>query len=126
MNTALSSMVACNIAKGLRIVGSHVFIWTPPNFNCPKMGKHDLLLHYHKKILNRVEVPTLQFSIHFLIECTSIITNRYGANTICDPSGLLIIANNCTEINALNHHHVLSTSLHNETDRYKSSSSTKA
>ena len=127
MNTAMSSMVACNIAKGSCKVGSRVFIWTPPpNFNCPKtdrMGKHDLLLHYHKKILYRVEVPTLQFSIHSLTECTPIITNCYGANTICDPSGLLIIPNNCTEINALNHHHVLSTSLRNETAHYRFSSS---
>ena len=130
MNTAMSSMVACNIAKGSCKVGSRVFIWAPPpNFNCPKTdrtGKHDLLLHYHKKILYRVEVPTLQFSIHSLTECTPIITNCYGANTICDPLGLLIIPDNCTEINALNHHHVLSTALRNETDRYKSSSSITA
>ena len=91
--------------------------------NCPKaekMRKHELLLHYYKKNLFRVAVPTRQ---QYISQPNA--RNCYGTNTICHSSGLLIIPNNCIEVNAINPH-VLSTSFRNETDRYRSWSSITA
>jgi len=76
-------------------------------------GIHDLQLHYHENSLYRVEVPTLRLAIHSQTNCTSAITNCYGANAIFDPAGLLIEPSNYTEISALTHRDVLSPNMRN-------------
>ena len=127
MKSAMGSMSTCNVVKGFCKVGTRLFIWAPPpNANCPQadsMGTQDLLLHYHKQSLYRIEIPTLHLSVHSQTQCSSLVKQCYGAKTICDPAGLMIIPNNCTAATALVHHDVLSPFLRNYTNRRRFSGS---
>ena len=122
INSAMSSMSVCKINKGSCKVGSRPFIWTPPpKIDCPQtddVGTHDLWLHYHEKTLYRIEVPYLHVSVHTQITCRAKTIQCYGTKTICEPSGLLLIPSNCTEIKALAHHNVLSSLMKNYTTQH--------
>ena len=122
MNSAMSSMSVCKINEISCKVGSRLFIWTPPpKIDCPQtddVGTHDLWLHYLVKILYRIEVSYLHVSVHPQITCPAKTIQCYGTKTICEPSGLLLIPSNCTEIKALAHHNVLSSFMKNYTGHH--------
>ena len=107
------------------ILQEHIFqdrsTLAPPKTDCPQtddMGTHDLWLHYHEKTLYRIEVPYLHVSVHTQITCPAKTIQCYGTKTICEPSGLLLIPSNCTEIKALAHHNVLPSLMKNYTTQH--------
>ena len=107
LSSPLNSLSNCNIKKGSCITGNRVHIWNVPNkLDCPRVKKikkvHNVTLHLdNSKAVYRAEIKPLGISLHSQTTCPHSVHTCFPHNSVCDPSGLVLVPHNCSDLTHL-------------------------
>ena len=97
-------MANCNIKKGSCVIGNRVHIWkVPDKLDCPRVKQIRTVLNVTLHLDNFKNVYTakikqLGISLHLQTTCPRSVFNCFSKNSVCDPSGLILILRNCSEL----------------------------
>nr|XP_026694673.1 uncharacterized protein LOC113475150 [Ciona intestinalis] len=106
MKSPMGILSKCDVHRGFCTVGTSTYVWKVPKLiDCPPtkpVGTHNLTLHFSESQRPyRLEVRDLGLSIHSLATCPTNTIACYSKDTLCDPSGLIIIPLNCSTASLL-------------------------
>ena len=112
----------CDTKKGLCVAGNRVHFWdAPKRLECPNVQKvnsvHNISFHSDMRgNVYRLEVTTLGISLHSQIQCPPSVHTCFPKNAVCDPSGIVIVPNNCCSVRRLQMAHSATFNTHSSTD----------
>ena len=100
LSSSLYQFGNCDIKEGSCVAGNRVHFWdVPKRLECPNIQKvksvHNISLHSDMRgNVYRLEVKTLGISLHSQIRCFPSDYTCFP-NAVCDPSGIVIVHDNC-------------------------------
>ena len=103
----LNSLANCDIKKGSCIIGNRVHIWkVPDKLDCPRVKQirtvHNVTLHLDNfKNVYRAEIKKLGISLHSQTTSPRSVFNCFPKNSVCDPTGIILIPRNCLKLHRL-------------------------
>ena len=122
LSSSLYQLGNCDIKKGSCVAGNRVHFWdVPKRLECPNVQKvksvHNISLHSDMRgNVYRLEVKTLGISLHSQIQCPPSVHTCFPKNAVCDPSGIVIVPDNCRSVGRLRTAHSATFNTHSSTD----------
>ena len=122
LSSSLYQLGNCDIKKGSCVAGNKVHFWdVPKKLKCPNVQKvksvHNISLHSGMRgNVYRLEVKTLGISLHSQIRCPPSVHTCFPKNAVCDPSGIVIVPDNCRSVRRLRTAHSATFNTHSSTD----------
>ena len=101
------SLTKCEIQKGFCRTGTKIHFWAVPRaLNCPRVKKlktvPNVSLHFTSShSLYRAEVKELGITLHSQIQCPTSIFTCFPKQSICDPTGIILLPHKCKWLKGL-------------------------
>ena len=95
------------LKKGSCIIDNCVHIWkVPDKLDCPRVKQirtvHNVTLYLDNfKNVYRAEIKQLGISLHSQTTCSRSVFNCFPKNSVCDPTSIILLPPNCSELHHL-------------------------
>ena len=122
LSSSLYQLGNRDIKKGSCVASNRVHFWdVPRRLECPSVQKvksvHNMSLHSDMRgNVYWLEVKILGISLHSQIRCPPSVHTCFPKNAVCDPSGIVIVPDNCRSVRRLRTAHSATFNTHSSTD----------